>query len=87
MPGKTTKSSTAAKARGKGSQGDSDEEMPPVPRKDPRSEDQDPPLTNGKKQRTVNGETLPEQRLSFFQHKICCLTYSYVSFIIEIIYF
>ncbi|XP_007258458.3 structural maintenance of chromosomes protein 4 [Astyanax mexicanus] len=46
MPGKTTKSSTAAK-RGKGSQDDSDEEIHQAPTKEARSGDQDlPPAPN-----------------------------------------
>uniref|UniRef100_A0A8B9LKS4 Structural maintenance of chromosomes protein n=1 Tax=Astyanax mexicanus TaxID=7994 RepID=A0A8B9LKS4_ASTMX len=46
MPGKTTKSSTAAK-RGKGSQDDSDEEIHQAPTKESRSGDQDlPPAPN-----------------------------------------
>lgn len=57
MPSKTTKSSSAAKPRGKGSQDDSDDEMKEMKEikahGEVHADDQDAPRTNGKKQRVV----------------------------------
>lgn len=54
MPSKTTKSSSVAKPRGKGSQDDSDDEMKEIKAHgEVHVDEPDAPQTNGKKQRVV----------------------------------
>lgn len=71
MPSKTTKSSSVAKPRGKGSQDDSEDEMKEIkPPREVQADDQDAPQTQGKKQRVVYYK---QDNFFFFFLRIDCI--------------
>lgn len=86
MPSKTTKSSSVAKPRGKGSQDDSDDEMKEIKAHgEVHVDEPDAPQTNGKKQRVVClfiyyeqnslSSSPPPNRAEVCEMVIVCLTF------------